>query len=308
MQALEVFATRRLAITSRSKPLPRSSTSRLTWTHSTRPRYLLRSGCGAFSTYRESVALNECPLQSLDDTDPALRLVAHNRNRQQPKLAPTENVLSPEELAAQRREVSQSSADETSDYGDEERRAPPKAVERERRGALRPSVGNGTSVRRSFHTPSGVKVAEVRLKQYREAVSIADVRLPEPPLVRIQADTKHLQIETGPSAVQRTENAGRGIAAFVLQTLSRDRQLFPLEQRQRPSVCIMTGDCQKGAVALRAGAHLSNHGCKVVSYILKADAHTDGFKTTLREFSSSGGRTLRDLEGACLLPIMRYDC
>ncbi|KAK4705813.1 enhancer of mRNA-decapping protein 3, partial [Phenoliferia sp. Uapishka_3] len=214
--------------------------------------------------------------QSQDDTDPSLRLVAHNRSRQQAKLAPTENVLSPEELAEQRKELNQSSADETSDYGEEEERAPTKPVERERRATLKPS-GNGTGIRRSFKTPSGVHVAAVRLKQFREALSIAD-------------------IETGPSAIQRTENAGRGIASFILQTLSRDRQLFPLEQRQRPSICVMAGDCQKGAVALRAGAHLSNHGCKVVCYIFSGQQVDGVFRTNLREFSSSGGRTLRDLE------------
>ncbi|KAL8283252.1 hypothetical protein RQP46_006030 [Phenoliferia psychrophenolica] len=228
----------------------------------------------ALATFDKAKEFAKIKIQ--DDTDPSLRLVAHNRNRTQPKLAINENVLSPEELAEQNRE--QSSADETSDYGDEESRAPPaKPVERERRGTLLKPSSNGASVRRTFYTPTGIKVADVRLRQLKEALSIAD-------------------IETGPSAIQRAENAGRGIAAFILQTLSRDRGLFPLDQRRRPSICIMTGDCQKGAVALRAGAHLSNHGCKVVSYLLKTDVQTDAFKTTLREFSSSGGRILRDLE------------
>ena len=244
--------------------------------------------------------------QSQDETDPSLRLHAHNRNRALAKLAPTESVLTAAELYEQNQRQSASplppagaSADETSDC-EEEPAPPPRMVERERRGTIKPAVGtkNGHVVGKEFVTPKGVTAVEVRLRQYKEALSICDVRGSSLRTVLFANLHARSQIETGPTAIQRTENTGRGIAAFVLQTLSRDRRLFPLEPRKRPSICILCDDCDKGAVALRAGVHLSNHGSQVVAYILTTDDHSEVFRTNLRVFSSAGGRILRELESA----------
>ncbi|KAM0756342.1 YjeF N-terminal domain-like protein [Meredithblackwellia eburnea MCA 4105] len=244
-----------------------------------------------------------------DQTDPHTRLVAHNRSSgNQVKLLPKENVLTVEELEEQQFDRQRllpqpgSRASPAVDAGGTDFRrgdsydAPPhvpvhatfverrptlKASSSGSSSVLRASIGNAAPAggTRSLSTQSGIKVVPVKLKQFKEALSIAD-------------------IETGPNPVQRAENAGRGIAAFILRNLTISRKLFPYSQRQRPFICVLAGDCDKGTVALRAGAHLCNHGAKVVTFILKAkaDDYEEGFRTNLREFSSAGGRILRDLE------------
>lgn len=247
--------------------------------------------------------------QSQDDTDPSLRLHAHNRNRTLAKLAPNESVLSADELYQQAQQplipsaqAAEISTDDNSEY---EIPFPPPApaVRAERRGTIRPTPahGNGKSsspasiLGKGFATAHGTRVVEVKLKQYKEAISIADVckfvLLSGRILQLDQLRMSCLQIETGPTSIQRTENAARGLAHYILRTLSQPRST------KRPSVCIVCDDCEKGAVALRSGVHLSNHGATVVAFILTTEDHSQTFKTGLREFSSAGGRILRDLEG-----------
>lgn len=103
-----------------------------------------------------------------------------------------------------------------------------------------------------------------------------------------------LKIETGPTSIQRTENAARGIASFILKKLSKSKSS---SSTSRPSICILCDDCEKGTIALRAGVHLSNHNAKIVAFILTTDDHSERFRTNLREFSSAGGRIFRDVEG-----------
>lgn len=123
--------------------------------------------------------------------------MTHNRNQKHlVKLAPAESVLSPTELLEQQqrlplqqlaaalrdREATDTSADETSEY--EQSKV---ETERMRKVILKPTVTvpappppqqqPSHSGNRGLVTLAGVKVAEVKLKQYKEVLSIADVRI-----------------------------------------------------------------------------------------------------------------------------------
>lgn len=131
----------------------------------------------------------------------------------------------------------------------------------------------------SLYNPAGVKVASVKLRQLKEAMSIAD-------------------IESGPTPVQRYEHAGRGLASLILSIPPRPTSAAAAKQSTnpaKPAICILCDDCEKGQIALRAGTFLANRSCRVVAYILSTANHDEGFRTNLRMFSSAGGRIVRAL-------------
>lgn len=114
-------------------------------------------------------------IQAADSTDPSLRLHSHNRNptlaqRGQEKLLSSENVLSTEEageqvltevLVSQRREEAIAELAEVPLVVV----APNGATARTKRGR-----------KAKFVNADGVRIVQVRLKQYREILSIVDVR------------------------------------------------------------------------------------------------------------------------------------
>ncbi|KAM0790590.1 hypothetical protein ACM66B_004455 [Microbotryomycetes sp. NB124-2] len=265
-------------------------------------------------------------IRSQDQTDPASRLVSHNKrhahNPYMSKLASNESVLSERELLDQQEDNAQalealslkrdgsgggaqapdSSEVETED--DEEYTTGTESqseqvgqessamtesdsdfdvvVDRRpylssRRSTIKPGSMQDlnefktTSSRMGFKTDEDVRCSPITLKQFREALSIAD-------------------IETGPTLVQRTEMAGLGIALFVLRHLS-------LDVGQSPEVCILCGESsEKAETALRAGVMLLNRGGRVTTLLSRSNAPpTIELREGLRVFSSAGGRIIRDL-------------
>ncbi|GAA6064207.1 hypothetical protein JCM10212_001620 [Sporobolomyces blumeae] len=221
-------------------------------------------------------------IRSQDHIDPSLRLVAHNRNpartrTPQSKLLPTESVLTVEELESQqldRQNALGVAASSSRGMTVEELEAGVTQV-----GLRRPSSSrNQSASTRSVETSDGIVVPVVRLKQWKEALSIAD-------------------IETSPSPFQRLEMAAYELFNFVLRTHalpSISLSTRPASSRTRPSVLLLCTDCEKANVALRAGILLAHRGCRVVALV--EDGKTEGLKTNLRILSSAGGRIVRDVD------------
>ncbi|SCZ89475.1 BZ3500_MvSof-1268-A1-R1_Chr1-1g01204 [Microbotryum saponariae] len=129
------------------------------------------AGLDQFDKQREFAAI-----KSQDRTDPALRLVSHNK---QTKLLPNENVLSVAELEQQTQQLAQSLA--RLDPGrttqvNTTKKMKEGGVLRTKRGVIAPCLTRG---------------------QYREVVSIAE-------------------IETGPTSLQRTEAGSRALGQLIL--------------------------------------------------------------------------------------------
>ncbi|GAA5944275.1 Edc3p [Sporobolomyces koalae] len=220
-------------------------------------------------------------IRESDTVDPALRLVAHNRNparTPQTKLLPSESVLTVEELEAQQldRQAALDAAPSAKKRGMtvEELEAGVASV------GLEQEVDRGyeyaTESARTLMTESGVAVPSVKLRQWREALSIAD-------------------IETSPSRLQRLELAAYQLSTFVLTHLSLKFGLFPTPcpPQSRPSVLLLCTGSDKANVALRCGILLANRGCRVVALV--EDGKAEELKTNLRVLSSAGGRIVRDL-------------
>lgn len=131
------------------------------------------------------------PSQSKDDTDPAHRLVAHNRLPQaMRKLAPDESVLSPAELAQQRLEhlelataprppASLGGDDEGGSVYEEALEPEPVAVAapvapvlKKRGTGSQKVVGGGGGLGGALYSPEGVRAAAVKLRQLKEAMSM----------------------------------------------------------------------------------------------------------------------------------------
>ncbi|KAK4052479.1 enhancer of mRNA decapping [Microbotryomycetes sp. JL201] len=236
-------------------------------------------------------------IRSQDQTDPASRLVSHNKrhahNPYMSKLASNESVLSERELQDQQQDTAQAlealslkrdnelvdsqttseveTEDEEFTTGTEsqsEQAGPDSAmtesdsdfdvvVDRRpylssRRSTIKPGQEYNemrqevTGASLSFRTDEDVRCSAISLKQFREALSIAD-------------------IETGPTLIQRSEVAGLGIALFVLRHLS-------LDVGQSPEVCILCGESEKAETALRTGVMLLNRGGRVTALMPKSTA------------------------------------
>ncbi|GAA5969532.1 hypothetical protein JCM21900_000059 [Sporobolomyces salmonicolor] len=224
-------------------------------------------------------------IRSQDETDPSLRLHAHNRNparTPQTKLLPTESVLTVEELEAQQLGQLQFVAGSSGPRGvttDED-----SELDGGYTGVGSRQVTNGLdalslSGKKGLVTESGISLPTMRLRQWKEALSIAD-------------------IETAPSSFQRTELSAYQLVTFVLSHLSSKLDFFPTSSsssppHSRPSVLLLCTDCEKANVALRSGTLLANRGFRVVALV--EDAKSEELRTNLRVFSSAGGRIVRDL-------------
>ncbi|TNY23286.1 YjeF-related protein [Rhodotorula diobovata] len=237
-------------------------------------------------------------IRSNDDTDPSLRLVAHNRNpsarshHAQTKLLPTESVLSPSELLEQRAErrdvramvrqqaVVREPEGEGAGGKGGERSAGERLAEVQRQmneiavedgGEAGPP---GTEVATRLVTRKGIEVPTVTARQWKEALSIAE-------------------IESFPTPLQRLEASSHALTTHILTSLS----LPPLSPpHSRPSICLLASDGTKGLVALRAGTTLANRGCRVVALVEEGGAGGEAWRTAVRVLSSAGGRIVRDVE------------
>ncbi|KAI5481466.1 enhancer of mRNA-decapping protein 3 [Pseudohyphozyma bogoriensis] len=213
-------------------------------------------------------------IQSQDGTDPSSRLVAHNRIR---KLGNSENVLTVEELEEQNRSHALPQGPGKAQAQAQVQSGAQWDQELEVKSKTKGRAGGPTT---GFVTREGVKAVEVKLRAFKEVLSIAE-------------------IETGPTSSQRHENSSRCIASFILSLASPPTSLFPLIKK-RPKVGVLVEDCDKGLVGLRTGVHLSNHGAQVVGVLLGASVRSgvagEEWRNGLRVFSSAGGRIIRDLE------------
>ncbi|GAA6000560.1 Edc3p [Rhodotorula paludigena] len=242
-------------------------------------------------------------IKSNDATDPSLRLHAHNRNPDrvrtpQSKLLPTESVLSPNELYEQQQErlAARHQLASAAVGASESARATPTDMSRARQDdaedeqraeerwekvqkqltALEVDEREGGNELRTAKTRLAVPV--IKARQWREALSIAE-------------------IESCPTPAQRLEASAHGLTIYVLSTLARTHKLFPVPSppHSRPSICFLCTDSEKGYIGLRAGVTLANRGCRVV---VLAEDGTEGrserWRTGLRVLSSAGGRIVRD--------------
>ncbi|GAA5827535.1 hypothetical protein JCM3770_005990 [Rhodotorula araucariae] len=226
-------------------------------------------------------------IRSNDDTDPALRLVAHNRNPSARKLLATESVLSRAELVAQREErddvramVRQQSVErEPAGAGvggkGEERSAEERLAEVQRQ-MNECAVEDGPAT--ELVTSKGTVVPTVTARQWKEAMSIAE-------------------IESFPTPVQRVEASAHALVTYVLVHLSLRDGLFrpPSPPHSRPSICLLCTDDTIGQIALRAGVTFANRGCRVVALVEDGSERSEAWRTGLRVLSSAGGRILRDV-------------
>ncbi|BGP26561.1 yjeF-related protein [Rhodotorula toruloides] len=226
-------------------------------------------------------------IRSHDDTDPALRLVAHNRNPSrtpQTKMLPSESVLSPQELYDQRQEalsmpqLAGRDAKASMTPTDMSRRKPEDVIARQRQ-TLELDGEAGSAPAKTLLTGRGVPVPAVKAKQWKEALSIAE-------------------IESAPTTSQRHEASAIALTTYILSHLCLSQNLLPLPSppHSRPSVCLLCTDAEKSYIAIRAGVTLANRGCRVVALVEDGgEGKSEAWKTAVRVLSSAGGRIVRDV-------------
>ncbi|GAA5974960.1 hypothetical protein JCM11641_006780 [Rhodosporidiobolus odoratus] len=216
-------------------------------------------------------------IRSNDPTDPSRRLVAHNRNPRsmtpQSKLLPSENVLSASELHDQQDERSAALAARSA--GESGQGTPEGGLgegeTREVTQSMRNVKLDGQG-RARLVTKKGVVVPTIRAKQWKEALSIAD-------------------IESSPTPLQRLEATAHALLAYILQ-----HSLIPLPSpASRPTVLLLVSDCAKGRAALRAATLLAHRGVKVAVLVEEGVAGGEDYRTGLRVLSGAGGRVINDL-------------
>ncbi|GAA6029139.1 hypothetical protein JCM8097_001618 [Rhodosporidiobolus ruineniae] len=137
-------------------------------------------------------------------------------------------------------------------------------------------AGGGTG---RLVTRKGVRVPTIKLRQWKEALSIAD-------------------IESAPSTFRRLEHSAFSLVHYLLSTLtSPPHSLFPPPSppSSRPSILLLATDCEKGVVALKAGTLLANRGCRVAVLVEEGEGRSEGWRTGLRVLSSAGGRIVKDI-------------
>ncbi|GAA6003992.1 hypothetical protein JCM10207_006502 [Rhodosporidiobolus poonsookiae] len=272
---------------------------------------------GGLNSFDKARVFDE--IRSNDSTDPSLRLVAHNRNparalMPQTKLLPTESVLSAQELHAQQHErlqavAARANATAGSVGGASASPAPGSAASgrgettegegsasefeamanqgirrvQSQLGGL--ALGAGSGEGGGLVTSRGVRVPVIKTRQWKEALSIAD-------------------IESFPTATQRLESTAHSLVSYILTSLCSTLRLFPPPNppHARPSILLLCTDSDKGAAALRAGVLLANRGCRVAALVPPAAAGpeeegrgSEAWRTGLRVLSSAGGRIVREL-------------
>ncbi|GAA5823236.1 hypothetical protein JCM11251_007534 [Rhodosporidiobolus azoricus] len=249
-------------------------------------------------------------IRETDTIDPSLRLHAHNRNPHQPgrsltpqqrqtaagqvKLLPNENVLSQRELEEQQEERSASLAARAEGSraasvagGSDTASVSASAEASEYEDA--PGTGKGLSRAQSrlrnlvlqddgegevgeLVTVSGFKVPTVTRRQWREALSIAE-------------------IESSPTPFQRIEHSACFLVSYILELLSSSTSLS-----KAPKVALLTTPCTHGLIALRAGTLLAHRGVKITALIVDEESGSVGeeWRTALRVLSGAGGRVVKD--------------
>ncbi|GAA5867780.1 hypothetical protein JCM8547_005231 [Rhodosporidiobolus lusitaniae] len=244
-------------------------------------------------------------IRSQDTVDPSLRLVAHNRNpSRQQKMLPSENVLSSSELEQQQSErlaavAARASASamsregsltggtgSESEYssaaegrtGGSLSAAEREAGVRRKQSGLRNLAGAGDGGDRVFITSSGrMKVPAIKQKQWREALSIAE-------------------IESSPSTSSRLSYSSLLLSQHVLALPS---SIFPTPSppHSRPTILILATEGEKALIALGAGTLLTHRGCRVAVLVPPEDGGAGGetWRAALRVLSSAGGRLVKDV-------------
>ncbi|GAA5894546.1 hypothetical protein JCM6882_004847 [Rhodosporidiobolus microsporus] len=229
----------------------------------------------------------------------------------QVKLLPTENVLSAQELHEQQQErlaavaaragaggsmggsrggsgtgetptdqsgsasTSAPTSAEASEYEDAAGtgRELSRAHSRLREVALADGGALDEGIKGELVTLKGVRVPTVTGRQWREALSIAE-------------------IESSPTAPQRLELSAYALVSYILTLLS------PSAPRKAPKILLLCTPCTHGLAALRAGTLLAHRGVKITALIGGADdaatAMAEEWRTSLRVLSASGGRVVRD--------------
>ncbi|GAA5986171.1 hypothetical protein JCM10908_006441 [Rhodotorula pacifica] len=244
-------------------------------------------------------------IKSQDATDPSSRLHAHNRNpartrTAQSKLLPTESVLSPQELYNQQQEVqilrdnrrskiaSMTPTDmHAGDVEDGLGSADGEEQRNERRwqsvtGEIEKiALGTGFAVNggdQFLLTAAGLPIPVVKSKQWREALSIAE-------------------IESSLSSTQRLEASS---SALLQHILTRKLVALPVKPSARPTVCVLSSDSDRGYIALRAAATLAYRGCRIFvlapAVVGGQQAASERFRTAIRVVSSAGARIIREVE------------
>ncbi|GAA97967.1 uncharacterized protein L969DRAFT_165232 [Mixia osmundae IAM 14324] len=253
-------------------------------------------------------------LASGDQSDPSLRLVAHNRNRDiaryTTKLAHTENVLDPSEV----HDIVATENDETTDYDSAAALPTPKLTmtrsslaaadhtssseEEETELDLpeakvpsrRPNTSRAASM--SKQGQAALAVPRPTSKARKSATKRKGSSTRQPILALTHKEWSEVQqiasIETGPNLAQRCENAGRGLAETIASLAPVDVALERLE------VVLICGFTSKATYALRAGAHLANRSSPVVAFV-PPDDPPQSLSFYLRLFTSAGGIVVRSL-------------
>jgi hypothetical protein len=178
-------------------------------------------------------------IRDSDQTDPSLRLVAHNRkggvDKYATKLGIHESVLDVEPL-----EPAPSSLMPIVALGDAlttESEAEPDTEDDPINGA------NAAAFQPILTANTKLPCPCLSWKEWKDVLQLAN-------------------IELGPNSVQRIENAARGIAAYIL---SRMGKASPL------NVVVLCGTGTKGQIGLRTGAHLINKGANVTALLISGE-------------------------------------
>ncbi|KAG0663507.1 hypothetical protein C6P46_002403 [Rhodotorula mucilaginosa] len=276
-------------------------------------------------------------IKSQDATDPSSRLHAHNRNPSrartpQSKLLPSESVLSPQELYDQQQEVQilrdnrrtkiASMTPTDMHAGDVEESlgaggggggggGPDGEDERrnERRwqsvtGELEKiALGGGASTNGREGVlrtaPGGWPVPVISAKQWREALSIAE-------------------IESSLTSTQRLEASASALLSHILsqRLVALPTTTVSPNSSPRPVVCLLSSDSDRGYIALRAAATLAYRGCRIFvlaqqqSVSSASQGASERFRTAIRVVSSAGARIVREVEDlppTCALVIDALD-
>lgn len=224
-------------------------------------------------------------IREQDQTDPSLRLVAHNRKNDKytTKLSIHENVLDEAEqieaLEAIRPKLPLlphtllADASTTEDEAETE-----------------DDLANGVEsllTRPLLAASSDLPCPVLSWKEWKDVLQLAN-------------------IELGPNLIQRIENGARGIATYILRHLLKG-------YTRSLNIVVLCGQGTKGQCGLRTGAHLINKGANVTAVLIAGETlwvqrcqrilltrllcRPSSLEFQLRLFSAAGGRLVRSTAG-----------
>lgn len=222
-------------------------------------------------------------------------------------MLPSESVLSPQELYDQRqealsiRQLAGREAKASMTPTDMSRRKPDGEDATRQMQALTLDDETDPRAAKTLFTGRGVSVPAVKAKQWKEALSIAEVSSLRPSRKVVHSLTLRRQIESAPTTAQRLEASAIALTTYILSHICLSQNLLPLPSppHSRPPICLLCTDAEKGYIVIRAGVTLANRGCRVVALVEDgADGKSEAWKTAVRVLSSAGGRIVRDVAGA----------